>query len=279
MDLPERARAARSSSEEIHRGLATEREVIAGELSFLDAEGVSSVPPDVALVAHALREAGIRDAQPAEHYLAQFKPDADGALALLRNDPARFGGVFVARLDRDRLSAIVSDSRLKLKGPVLVSEATLQVTTTPVTETGIVFGPFSAARVNKQVAAEEKARLADALSAKEAELAACVVQVEAIGTLIDQLRELHKTYGDDRPDDILRRCEALRSDKERADQQAKDAVTRQAAIADERAQFRDRLRALANAISRLNVAKQAVEQFSRRYADIANMSARITVQD
>jgi hypothetical protein len=48
----------------------------------------------------------------AEHYLAQFKPDADGGLALLRNEPARFGGVFVARLDRDRLSAIASDSCL-----------------------------------------------------------------------------------------------------------------------------------------------------------------------
>jgi hypothetical protein len=60
----------------------------------------------------------------------------------------------------------------------LVSEVTLQVTTTPVTETGIVFGSFGAARVNKQAAAEEKARLADALLPKEAELAACVVQIE-----------------------------------------------------------------------------------------------------
>jgi hypothetical protein len=90
---------------------------------------------------------------------------------------------------------------------------TLQVTTTPVTETGIVFGSFGAARVNKQAAAEEKARLADALLPKEAELAACVVQIEAIGTLIDQLRELHKTYGDDRPDDILRNRLRLESAK------------------------------------------------------------------
>ncbi|KPF96970.1 hypothetical protein IP86_14625 [Rhodopseudomonas sp. AAP120] len=276
-DLPERARAARALSEEMHRKLATEREAIAGELSFLDAEGVSSVPADVALVARALKEAGISDAQPAEHYLAQFKPDADEALALLRDDPACFGGVFVARLDRKRLSTLASDSRLKLKGPVVVSEATLQTTATSATETGIVFGPFSAARVNKQAAAEEKSRLADALSAKEAELVSCVAQIEAIGTLVDQLRELHKNYRDDRPDDILRRCEQFKSDKERADQQVKDAIARQKAIAQERAQFRDRLHELADVISRLKMAKQAVDQFKRRYVDISEMSARIPV--
>lgn len=275
IDLQERARAARSVSEEIRRKLATEREAIAGELSFLDAEGVSSVPADVAVVARALKEAGIGDAQPAEHYLAQFKPDADEALTLLRNDPARFGGVFVARLDRKRLSTIAQSSRLKLKGPVVVSEATLQATETPLTETGIVFGPFSAARVNRQAAAEEKTRLADALSAKEAELAACVAQIETIATLIDHLRELHKNYRDDRPDDMLRRCGVFRSDKERADQQVKDAIARQKTITQERAQFRSRLHMFFDAISRLKVAKQTVDQFSRRYADIADMSARI----
>jgi hypothetical protein len=44
----------------------------------------------------------------------------------LRIDPARFGGVFVARLDSSRLTPLATDRRLKLKGPVIVSEATLQ---------------------------------------------------------------------------------------------------------------------------------------------------------
>jgi hypothetical protein len=275
LDLPDRTRAARALCEETHRRFATEREAIAGELSFLDAEGVSSVPGDVAVVARALKDAGIGDAQPAEHYLAQFKPDAEEALELLRKEPARFGGVFVARLDRKRVFALATENRLKLKGPVVVSEATLQSTATPATETGIVFGPFSAARVNKQAAAEEKARLADALAHKETQLEECMAQIEALQKLIDSLRDLHATYRDDRPNEVLRRCEAFKADKERADRQVNDAVARQNAVTRERGQFRTRLRAIADTISRLKMAKQAVEQFSRRYTNIAEMSARI----
>lgn len=275
LDLPERARAARAVSEETHRKLATEREVIAGELSFLDAEGVSSVPTDVALVAHALKEAGIGNAQPAEHYLAQFKPDADEAVELLRNDPARFGGVFVARLDRKRLSDLANDTRLKLKGPVVVSEATLQATTAPVTETGIVFGPFSAARVNKQAALEEKAQLAGALAQKETELGECLAQVDALGRLIDNLRDLNATYRDVRPDDLLRRAESLTADQERADKKVKDAVARQRTITEDRAKLRTNQRTVTDTISRLKMAKQAVEQLSRRYVDVVETAARI----
>jgi chromosome segregation ATPase len=276
-DLPERAKAARAVFEETHRKLATERAAIADELNFLEAEGVSSVPGDVALVARALKDAGISNAQPAEHYLAQFKPDAEQALELLRNDPARFGGVFVARLDRRHLSTLASESRLKLKGPVVVSEATLQSTATPATETGVVFGPFSAARVNKQAAAEEKARLGDALAQKETQLRACAAQIEALRSLIDNLRDLHTSYRHDRPDNILRRSETFRADKERADQRAKDAVVRQEAVTRERAQLRLHLRTLTDTISRLKMAKQTVDQFSRRYPGIAEMPARIPV--
>jgi chromosome segregation ATPase len=275
IDLPKRVRAARTLCVETHRRLATDREAIAEELNFLDAEGVSSVPDDVTVVTRALKGAGVSDAQPAEHYLAQFKPDAEEALELLRKEPARFGGVFVARLDRKRLSALAADNRLKLKGPVMVSEATLQSTATPATETGVVFGPFSAARVNKQAAAEEKARLADALAQKETQLEECRAQIDTLQRLIDNLRDLHAGYRDDRPDDVLRRCDALKVDKERAHRQANDAMARQKAITQERAQFRARLRALADTISRLKMAKQAVDQFARRYPNIAELSARI----
>ncbi|MDA9433695.1 hypothetical protein [Bradyrhizobium sp. CCBAU 51627] len=279
LDLPERTRAARALGEETHRKLATEREVIAAELNFLDVEGVSSVPPDVALVARTLKEAGIGDAQPAEHYLAQFKQDAEQAIELLRNDPARFGGVFVARLDRKRLSELANDSRLKLKGPVVVSEATLRSIAVPATETGIIFGPFSAARVNKQAALEEKTQLADALRQKETQLEGCVVQVAALGSLIDNLRDLHAAYRDDRPDEVLRRSAAFKADQERADRQVTDAVARQEAITKERAACRKSLRTCADAISRLKMAKQAVEQFARRYVDIAETAARIPVAE
>jgi chromosome segregation ATPase len=275
LDLPERARAARALREEAHRKLVNEREAVASEISFLDAEGVSSVPADVAVVARALRDAGMADAQPAEHYLAQFKPDADEALNLLRNDPARFGGVFVARLDRRQLTALAADGRLKLKGPVVVSEATLQPSAIPATDAGVVFGPFSAARVNKQAAAEEKARLATMLDRKEQELADSTVRLKTISTLIENLTQLHATYRDERPADAMRRSEVLKADKARADQRVNDSIARQKAIVDERAQIRTRLHDLSAIISRLKMAQQAVEQFRRRYTDIAEATARI----
>lgn len=277
VDLPDRARAAAAFCEETHRKLATERGIIAGELNFLDAEGVSSAPADVALVSQALNDAGISDARPAEHYLAQFKPNAEEALALLRSDPARFGGVFVAKLDRKRLTTVAADSRLKLKGPVLVSQATLDPIATPTTEIGVVFGPFSAARLNKQAAAEEKAQLVAALAHKESELAESNEQITAVRDLIDNLRDLNTTYGDERPDEALRRCAVLRQDKDNADKRADNAVARQKAIATERTQFRLRLREIAGLVNQLKVSKNAVEQFSRRYVDVPEMSARIPV--
>jgi len=278
-DLPERARAARTLREEALRRLGTERAGIAEELAFLDAEGVSSAPADVMLLARTLKEAGFHDAQPAEHYLAQFKPKADEALALLRNDPARFGGVFVARLDSSRLTPLAADRRLKLKGPVIVSEATLQPSSVAAAQAGIVFGPLSAARVNKQAAAEERAELMAALARKETELGECQAQVEVIRNLIDHLRDLHSTYAEERPDAALRRAEILRTEKEQADQRARNALARQKLISDERAQFRTRLRDLADAISRLKMAKQAIEQFARRYAGVAEMAARIPIAE
>lgn len=255
--------------------LGTERAAIAEELTFLDAEGVSSAPADVMLVARTLKEAGIPNAQPAEHYLAQFKPNAEEALALLRNDPARFGGVFVAHVDSSRLTTLAADRRLKLKGPVLVSEATLQPSTTAAAQAGVVFGPLSAARVNKQAAAEERAELVAALARKDGELGACRGQIEVLRLLIDHLRDLHSIYAEERPDAALRRAEILRDEKEQADQRARNAPARQKAISEERAQFRARLRDFGEAISRLKMAKQALEQFARRYAEVAAMAARI----
>jgi chromosome segregation ATPase len=277
LDLPDRARAAAAVCEETHRKLATEREIIAGELNFLDAEGVSSAPADVALVSQALKEAGIPDASPAEHYLAQFKPNAGEALALLCSDPARFGGVFVAKLDRKRLAALATDGRLKLKGPVVVSQATLEPIATPAMETGVVFGPFSAARLNKQAAAEEKAQLVAALAHKDSGLAESNAQITAVRELVDNLRDLNATYRDARPDEALRRCDVLRRDKDSADKRAKDAVARQKVIATERKQFRARLHEIAESVNRLKVWKHGVEQFSRRYVDVPEMSARIPV--
>lgn len=70
----DRVRTARALCEEHRSTLTNEHETIAGELAFLDAEGVSSVPGDVNLVVQALRDAGIAHAVPAEHYLAQYRP-------------------------------------------------------------------------------------------------------------------------------------------------------------------------------------------------------------
>ena len=277
MDLPERVRSATIASEEARRKLTNERETIAGELTFLDVEGVSSVPEDVALVASALREAGFADAQPAEHYLAQFKPDAQGALTLLRQDPARFSGVFVSRFDSERFAVLAAENRLKVKGPVLVSQATLDPSAHAVARGGIVFGPFSAARVNKKAAAEEKARLAEALVQKDSALADASQQIRALQALSEQLRDLHATYGDQRPDALLSRAEGFRQEKEKAEKAASKAVARRAAIATERGVLRSHAKGTANLISQAQGSRQRIDQFARRYPNIENDAARVPV--
>jgi hypothetical protein len=275
-DLLDRVRRARALSEEHRRTLTNERETIEGELSFLDAEGVSSVPEDVNLVVQALRNAGMAHAVPAEHYLAQYRPDADKALTLLRSDPARFSGVFVSHLDRATLTTLAGDNKLKLRGPVVVSEASLEASA-GIAEAGVVFGPFSAARINKQAAAEEKARLAAALEGKERELADALTQLGYLEALIDNLRELHGAFDEERPDALQRRSRVLQSDAESATREAQHAAERQKAISGERTKIRSRLSDTNATISRLKSWVQHVEQFAKRYPDIASAVARIPV--
>jgi hypothetical protein len=257
-DLLDRVRTARALSEERRRTLTNERETIEGELAFLDAE------------------AGMAHAVPAEHYLAQYRPDADKALALLRSDPARFSGVFVSHLDRATLTTLATDNKLKLKGPVVVSEASLEASAVAA-DVGVVFGPFSAARVNKQAAAEEKARVAAALEGKERELAEALTQLGHLEVLIDNLRELHGAFDEERPDALQRRSRLLQSDAESATREAQQAAERQKAITGERTKIRSRLSDTNATISRLKSWIQHVEQFAKRYPDIASAAARIPV--
>lgn len=277
LDLPERMHGALAACEASRRKLANERDLIAAELAFLDAEGIACVSEDVALVVAALKVAGFADAQPAEHYLAQFKPDAHDARALLRQDPARFSGVFVARADARRLEALAAENRLKLKGPVLVSQATLEAAVPRGAPPGVVFGPFSAARANKQAAADEKIRLADALTQKDAALAETDQQIRLLATLAEQLRDLAQAYGEERPDALLHRSEALRGEQASAQKAANDAAARRQAIAAERVGLRSGMREAFNLVSRLDNFRQQVEQFAKRHADSAAIAARLPV--
>ena len=270
----DRVRTARALCEEHRRTLTNEHETIAGELAFLDAEGVSSVPGDVNLVVQALRDAGIAHAVPAEHYLAQYRSDADKALALLRSDPARFSGVFVSHLDRAKLTALAAENKLKLRGPVVVSEESLEASAVTA-EAGVVFGPFSAARINKQAAAEEKARLAASLEGKEQELAEALTQLGDLQDLVENLRELHGAFGEERPDALQHRSGVLQSEAEGATREVQQAAERQKAIASKRTKIRSRLSDKNATISRLKRWIQHVEQFAKRYPDIASIAARI----
>jgi chromosome segregation ATPase len=273
-DLLDRVHTARALSEELRRNLENEREKIVGELAFLDAEGVSSVPEDVNLVVQALRDAGMMHAVPAEHYLAQYRPDADKALALLRSDPARFSGVFVSRLDRAALTVLAAENKLKLKGPVVVSEASLEASP-DIAQAGVVFGPFSAARINKQAAADEKARLAAALEGNERDLAAVLEQITALQALIDNLRELRAAFGEERPGALQRCSRELQGEGERAAREARQAAERQKVITGTRSKIRGRIVEMNATISRLTGWIQHVEQFAKRYHDIASAAARI----
>lgn len=275
-DLSNRVRAAHAAQEEVHRSLVNERDKLAAELAFLDAEGVSSVPQDVAEVARVLKETGFPEAQPAEHYLAAFKGNAEEAMALVCRDPAAFTGVFVAKADGAKLSAIAIESRLKLKGPVLVSQATLEPSeVSSQSASSVVFRPFSAARFNKEAAAAEKAEIVSALAEKETQVAASRGRLQGAQALIEDVRQLHDAYAQRRPDEL----ENARDEEDRkrlsAAGRLQSAGERIEQIEPERRELRARRSQLDQRIEELRRHRQDVQQFATHYADIEASIGRI----
>lgn len=197
-------------------------------------------------------------------------------LSLLDHDPLTATQVSEIIVEEFLRRGLAADNKLKLRGPVVVSEASLEASAV-ITDAAVVFGPFSAARVNKQAAAEEKARLAAALEGKERELAEALTQLGHLEALIDNLRELHGAFDEERPDALQRRSRVLQSDAESATREAQQAAERQRAITGERAKIRSRLSDTNATISRLKSWVQHVEQFAKRYPDIASAVARIPV--
>ncbi len=277
LDIVERVRAAKASREEIYRTFVAQRNSMANELAFLDAEGVSSVPEDVVEVVQALNDAGYRGVQPAEHYLAAFKPDADAAMALVRQDPARFTGVFVAGAERDKLSALAAENRLKLRGPVVVSAATLEPRAWAIDESAIVFGPLSAARFNKQAAVDEKARLKSVLAQKEADLLDQQEQLDRLQSLIDDLRRLQEAYSQRRPNELARDKHAADAQQIDAEGRIQAAIVRSRAIVVERGHLKSNRTQVTTKIVNLTSWKQDLDRFAVRYVQIGDAIARIPI--
>jgi DNA repair exonuclease SbcCD ATPase subunit len=277
LDLLERVRAAKAAREEIFRQMIVEQKSIDGELAFLDAEGVSSVPDDVSRVVQALTESGFRGAQPAEHYLATFKPDSEAAMALVRQDPARFTGVFVADADPKKLGDMAAENRLKLKGPVVVSSATLDLDASAVVAPGTIFGPFSSARFNKLAAAEEKTRLTAALVQKTTEVNDTRAQLDSFQSLIEDLRHLQDSYGERRPDDLARERDATEARQIAATHRAEAATARGRAIAGERTQLKSNRAQVTTLLAKLRSWKQEIDGFALRYVDVPAATARVPI--
>lgn len=280
VDLEGRVRAAHTGCEEVHRKLTAERNSLAAELAFLDAQGVSAVPEDVAEVTRALREAGFPDAQPAEHYLATFQPDADKALALVCHDPARFTGVFVAAPDPAAFNAIATGRRLRLRGPVVVSQATLEVSPSPLLASNIptpefVFRPFSASRFSREAAARERRELANALTEKESEIEISRRKLDSLRSLIEDLRQLHERYARRRPSELRQDREALNHQMIELEGQSASAADRARSIDSERRQIKAARREVAAAVDDLKRWGHEIEQFGVRYSSIDRDIARL----
>lgn len=276
LDLPGRVAAARTAREEVHRKLAGERDGFATELAFLDAQGVSAVPEDVAEVTRVLRECGFSDAQAAEHYLAAFKPDAAAALELVCRSPACFTGVFVSNADPAALAAIAAERRLRLRGPVVVSKATLDGRPDSTSEiSGFVFRPFSAARFNKDAAAIERHELARALEAKEDELGTSRAQLETLQALVEDLRQLHERYASHRPQELRQDRDTLDQRVIELDHQSVLAGERALEIETERRQIKAARRIADAAVNDAKRWLRDVEQYAVRYSSIAADTARL----
>lgn len=276
-DLADRVGGAYQEREELFRRESAERESLADELHFLDSSGVSSVPKDVADLAHALMQAGYPDAVPAEHYLAQFVPDAEHSLALIRSDPARFTGVFVARPDPEVLATIASDNRLRLRGPVMVSGTTLDPTPER-TAGSVVFGPLSASRFNKRAAEEERTELMQKLAKCNDRLGELRAALDDLTSLQANLRQMQREFGLRRPSELVEDRDAAEQRREKVNQSAASARIQIGQMKEEREQLKQRRTQYTHEIARTSSCLQALDAFAQRYALLDQTNARLREQ-
>jgi hypothetical protein len=273
-DLPDRVHGAYQACEESFRRESTEREQLADELRFLESSGVSSVPQDVRELARTLADAGFADALPAEHYLAEFVTDTERSLGLIRSDPARFTGVFVAKPDAQIFSAMARDGRLRLKGPVMVSAPTLDVTPSSQTSS-FVFGPLSASRFNKLAAEQERAQLVDLLEKRDNRLCELSAELNELTALETDVRRAQREFGARRPSELADDRDAAERRRQEAVQTAASATTSLGQIKDDRLQLKLLRNTYMGVIARATSCRQTLEGFAERYASIEEVTDRL----
>jgi len=132
----------------------------------VEQSGLAGRSDDVDLVVHALHGAGIRSARAANTYVADLRPDAPDARALVLSDPARFLGVNVAKDEWPKAVHAARSMQLSLSLPVTLAIASLDVE--PTADDRYVFGPEKDAIFNKRAAQEVLAECENLIRAVEA---------------------------------------------------------------------------------------------------------------
>ncbi|MEG7359513.1 hypothetical protein [Pseudomonas citronellolis] len=117
---------------------------------------------DVTAVVEALRKAGIRSARSANTYLAELRPDAAEARALVLSDPARYLGVNVAAHEWESAVRSIDDLGLMLSAPVTLAPASLDLGSC--SEGRVVLRPHNDSAYNIEAARQALVRFEDTIS-------------------------------------------------------------------------------------------------------------------
>jgi len=181
---------------EVNRSEISSRDV---RLSLLDQEresieqtGLSGRNPDVDQVVAALKKAGLRSARAANTYLADLRPVADEARALILSDPGRYLGVNIAKDEWAPALELVNAMHLELSAPVTLAVASLSPTMHD--HDKVVLSPYNDAAFNHEAAEKALARFEATIATTKRERDDFIQRDKLAQMLLGDVQRFSTTY-------------------------------------------------------------------------------------
>lgn len=165
--------------------------------------GLAGRNPNVDAVVRALQGGGVRSARATNTYLAEVRPHAEEARALVLSDPARYLGVTVAQAEWPVVATLAKTLNVRLSAPVKVAVSSVQAGAQGVD--AFVLPAQDDSAYNKQAASTLRANLDERIANTEEERKAYEERRDQGSATRERLQRYLKDYGATR----LRQAQAL----------------------------------------------------------------------
>lgn len=178
----------------------------------IEQTGLAGRSDDVDLVIGALKVAGVLSARAANTYIADLRPDAAEARALVLSDPARFLGVNVAKDEWGKALKAAASLDLHLSLPVTLAVASLDAQAT--SKDRYVLGPEKNSAFNKAAASELLADCQALIKRIDSEHGALMHRQRQAQFTLANLQRFQSDYTPEAIQQIAREIEQLQSELE-----------------------------------------------------------------